>query len=96
MQRLVHPANMVRSQARGHRLDTLALTGQQQAVAVQLQWGNSVGVPCGLRQALEVSRKAFFLGPAWRRKLGAHAAKLIQDTLREDRHLVRSAIFITQ
>jgi hypothetical protein len=64
MQRLVHSPDIVGRQARGHRLDALTLTGQQQRGAVVLQRNVAIGVPCGFRQALQVSRKAFLLW-AW-------------------------------
>ncbi len=68
MQRLMHSPNVVGSQARGHRLDALALARKQQPLAVGLQRIDPVSVPCGLRQAFEICRKAFLLW-AWRGSL---------------------------
>ena len=71
VQRLMGLAHVVRAKAGRHRFDTLALSGQQQAGAIRLQRNNSIQVPRGLRQAIEIGREAFFLG-AWRDRLGAH------------------------
>lgn len=51
--------------AGSHRLHNLAVSGEQQSRAVSLQRRDAVGVPCGLRQAVQVGRKAFLLW-AWR------------------------------
>ena len=72
MHRLMHLPHIVRSQSCGHRLDALALNRQQQSLAVRLQWFMTIAVPCGLRQAVDICRKAFFLS-AWRVTFGAHA-----------------------
>jgi hypothetical protein len=61
MQRLVHPPDIVGSQSRRHRLDALAFAWQQKSGAVGFQRTDPVGMPCGLRQAVEVCRKAFLL-----------------------------------
>jgi len=50
-----------------HRFDALALTWQQQSLAVILQGSVSVGVPRGVSQALDICREAPLLG-AWRRE----------------------------
>jgi len=67
MERLVRAANIVWSQTRGHRLDTLALAGQQQPNAVVLQRRVPIGVPRGVCQALNICREAPLLW-AWRRE----------------------------
>jgi len=64
MQRLVHPANVVGRQTRSHGLHALAFPGQQQARAIRFQRTDSVSVPCGVRQAIEICRKALLLW-AW-------------------------------
>ena len=93
---MVHPPDPVGSQARSHGLDTLALAGQQQPGAVRLQGSNTIRVPCGLRQAIEVCRKAFLLGPAWRRDIGAHG-DTVQRTILPSTDLLGPGIyFITQ
>jgi hypothetical protein len=63
----MHATNVVRSQARGHRLHTLALSGQQQSRAVILQRDVSIGMPRGIGQALNMCREAPLLW-AWRRE----------------------------
>jgi hypothetical protein len=68
MQRLVRAPDIVRSQARGHRLHALALTGQQQSRTIRFQRSATISVPCGFRQAIRVCRKALFLW-AWRRRM---------------------------
>src|SRR6266487_572842 len=76
MERLVGPSQVVGSQSGGHRLDTLPLTGKQQSLAIRLQRFDPIRVPCDLRQAIEVCRKAFLLW-AWRRSC-AHETILHQ------------------
>src|SRR5262250_150663 len=71
VQRLMGLPQVVRTEAGRHRLDTLALSRQQQAGAIRLQRNSSIQVPRGLRQAIEIGREAFLLG-AWRNRLGAH------------------------
>ena len=71
VQRLVGPPHVVGSQTGRHRFHTLPLSGKQQARAISLQWLLPVSMPCGLRQAVEIGRKAFLLC-AWRHKVGAH------------------------
>src|SRR5215475_1368795 len=71
MHRLVHLPHIVWGEPRGHRFNALAFDRQQQSLAISLQWFTSVEVPCGLRQALNICRKAIFLG-AWRSGFGAH------------------------
>jgi hypothetical protein len=62
MERLVHATNIVWSQARRHRLDTLALSGQQQSGAVVLQRSMTVGVPRGVGHALDIYREDASVG----------------------------------
>jgi hypothetical protein len=64
VQGLVHSPHIMGRQPCGHRLNTLALARQPQAGAVAVQRPNSVGMPCGLRQAIEIGRKASLLW-AW-------------------------------
>jgi hypothetical protein len=65
VQGLAHRLGVLRIQAARHRLNALALTGQQQSLAVILQRGVPVLVTRGVRQALYVCREAFLLW-AWR------------------------------
>jgi hypothetical protein len=67
MERLMHATNIVGSQAGSHRFDALALSGQQQSLAVVLQGSVPVSVPRGVSQALDICREAPLLG-AWRRE----------------------------
>ena len=71
----MHAPHIMRSQSRGQGLDTLAFTGKKQTGAVRLQRSYSIKVLCGLRQAVQIGRKALLLH-AWRRRRGAHAHKL--------------------
>ena len=57
MQRLMHPSHVVRGQTRRHRLDALALTGQQQALGVILDGNHAIRVPGSFRQTLQVDRR---------------------------------------
>ena len=68
MQRLVRAPDIVRSQARGHRLHAFALTRQQQSRTVSFQRSVAIRVPCGFRQAIRVCRKTLFLW-AWRGRM---------------------------
>jgi hypothetical protein len=77
MKRLMHAPHIVRRQSGRHRFNAFALAGQQQSFAIQLQRIDPVCMPCGLRQAIHICRKAFFLG-AWRRRLGSHKTILHQ------------------
>jgi hypothetical protein len=65
VQRLMRPPNIIRGEPGRNRFHTLALTGQQQAGTVVLQWNCSIYMPCGLRQAFHKCRKALLLW-AWR------------------------------
>jgi hypothetical protein len=65
MQGLARPLGVMGIQASCHWLDALALTGQQQTLAIVLQRRVPVFVPRGLRQALNICREAFLLW-AWR------------------------------
>jgi hypothetical protein len=80
MQRLVGLPHIVRGEASGHRFDALAFPFQQQSRAVVLKRNNSVSMPRGLRQAIEVGRKAFLLG-AWRAGPFSHKTILTQNVL---------------
>ena len=63
----MHAANIVGSQACRHRLDTLAVSRQQQSRTVVLQRSVPIGVPRGISQALDICREAPLLW-AWRRE----------------------------
>jgi hypothetical protein len=63
VQGLMRTAHVVERQTCSHRLDALALSPQQQTRAVLHQRSLPVGMPRGLRQAIEVSRRAFLPGP---------------------------------
>jgi hypothetical protein len=65
VQRLAHRLNVPGIKAGSHRLYTLALTGQQQSLAVVLQRRMPVFVPRGVRQAFHICREAL-LSWAWR------------------------------
>jgi hypothetical protein len=67
VERLMPAANIVWSQARRHRFDTLAFSGQQQSGAIVFQRLVPVGVPRGVCQALDICREAPLLR-AWRRE----------------------------
>src|SRR5215469_5864568 len=71
MHRLMHRLNIIGCQARRHWFDAFALNRQQKTLAVRLQRFVTIEMPCGLRQALDVCRKAVFLS-AWRDGFGAH------------------------
>ena len=65
MQRLMHPANVIRIQTRRHRFDALALPRQQQSRAVPLEGNDPICVSGRLRQPIEICREPFLLW-AWR------------------------------
>jgi len=65
MQRLMHPANVIRIQTRRHRFDALALPRQQQSRAVRLEGTDPICVSGRLRQAIEICSEPFLLW-AWR------------------------------
>jgi hypothetical protein len=65
VERLVHPSYIPRRQARGHWLDTLAITGQKQSRAVIFQRNVTICMSRGIRQTLHICRKALLLW-AWR------------------------------
>jgi hypothetical protein len=67
MERLMRPPYVLWSQARRHRLDTLALAGQQQPCAIVLQRRVPIGMPRGVSQTLDICREAPLLW-AWRRE----------------------------
>lgn len=71
VQGLVGLADVVGKQPCGHGFHALALSWQQQTGAIRFQGSRTIGMPCGQRQAIEIGRKAFFLG-AWRYRVGAH------------------------
>jgi hypothetical protein len=66
MQTLTHWLHISGIQTGGHRLDALALPGQQQAHAVILQRRMPVQMFRGLRQAFHIRRETLLLW-AWRR-----------------------------
>ena len=66
---------VIRGQPRRHGLNAFAFAGKQQTRAVGFQRHGSIQVPCGSRQAIEISRKASLLR-AMRRRRGAHAPRL--------------------
>src|SRR5215471_10499914 len=79
VERLMGLAHVLRTEAGGHRLDTLPFPWQQQSRAIRLQGNDAIQVPRGLRQAIEISREAFLLG-AWRNRVGAH--KVQRNTIK--------------
>src|ERR1035437_6622328 len=54
MQRLVHLAHVAGSQTRGHRLNTLALDRQHEALGVVFDGNNAIGMPGGLGQTVQI------------------------------------------
>lgn len=62
MQRLVRPLGMDGIQTRGHRLHAFPVTRQKQALAVGLERLDSINVPGGISQTLEVSASRFCCG----------------------------------
>jgi len=46
-------------------------------LALGFQWFDTISVLRGLRQAIEIGRRALFL-PAWRRRSGAHSQKYME------------------
>jgi hypothetical protein len=54
METLVHALHIPWGQPCRDRLDALALAGEQKTRAVRSQRDNSIRVPCGPRQALEI------------------------------------------
>jgi len=95
VQRLVHPPDVIRGQTRRHRLDALTLSRKQQSGAIRLQGNSTIHVPCGLRQAVKIGRKALLPG-AWRFGVGAHADSLPASHTRGTRIFLRGISFITQ
>jgi hypothetical protein len=73
MQGLVRLPHIVRRGACGHGLNTFPFSGKKQTL-IGFHWFDTISVLRGLRQAIEIGRKAFFL-PVWRRRSGAHAQK---------------------
>ena len=67
VQGLPRGLHIVRPESRGHRLDALSLTGQQQPFAVVLQRRVSIFVSRGGRQALYICRETLLLW-AWRQE----------------------------
>ncbi len=51
--------------------------GEGQALALGFKWFGTISVLRGLRQAIEIGRRALFL-PAWRRRSGAHSQKYME------------------
>jgi hypothetical protein len=70
MQGLVRLPHIVRRGACGHGLNTFPFSGKKQTL-IGFHWFDTISVLRGLRKAIEIGRKAFFL-PAWRRRSGAH------------------------
>ena len=73
--------HLVRRDPGRHRFDTLPFPVEQQAGAISLQRKGAIGMPRGLRQAIEIGREAFRLG-AWRHRVGAHEQQLSTESLR--------------
>jgi hypothetical protein len=80
MTRLVHPPDIRGRQACRHRLDTLALAGQQQPRAVRLQWFDPLGMARGMRQARKLCRQSPPLW-AWLREACFHKTIPLQNVL---------------
>jgi hypothetical protein len=80
MERLTNGLDVGRIDASGHRLDALALTGQQETLAVVLQRDLPILVPRSSRQAIHVCREALLLW-AWRREACSHKTILNQIVL---------------
>jgi hypothetical protein len=77
MERLTNGLDVGRIDASGHRLDALALTGQQETLAVVLQRDLPILVPRSSRQAIPICREALLLW-AWRREACSHKTMLNQ------------------
>src|ERR1039457_4695587 len=75
VQGLMRLTNIVGAETSRHRFHTLALPGKQQAGAIGLQRDHAIQVPRGMRQAVQISREAVFLG-AWRKRMSAHDQQL--------------------
>src|SRR5215468_9886447 len=71
VQTLTHRLDVFRIQAGGHRLNTLAFTGQQQSLAVVLQRLLPVLMSRGCCQALHICRETSLLR-AWRGEACSH------------------------
>jgi len=76
----MRPPHVVRSQPCRHRLDTLALAPQQQALAIVSQRRVPVRIFRSFRQALHVGRKTLLL-PSWPGEFGARKTILRQIVL---------------
>ena len=61
MQRLMHLTHIARSQTRSHRLNTLALQGQQKTLRVILYRNNAIGMPNGSGQTIQIALQALRL-----------------------------------
>jgi hypothetical protein len=61
MQGLVRLPHIVRCEACGHGLNTFPFSRKKQTLAIEFQWFDTISVLRGLRQAIEIGRKAFFL-----------------------------------
>ena len=62
VQRLMFGLHMGGVEPRRHRLDALALTGQQQAGAVGLRRGRAAGMPQHTGNRIQISRQPRFAG----------------------------------
>jgi len=50
---------------------------RDKTLSLGFQWFDTISVLRGLRQAIEIGRRALFL-PAWRRRSGAHSQKYME------------------
>jgi hypothetical protein len=62
VKRLVHAPAVVRGQTRRHRLNRLALPGQQQPGAIRLQRNSAIRVPSRFRQTVKITRQTLLPG----------------------------------
>ena len=86
VQLLVHAPDVVRSQARCHRLNRLALPLQQQPGAIRLQRNSAIRVPCRFRKTVKLTHQALLPGSLLADKQGSEAGvpPLKTETLRSD------------
>ena len=70
--------------------------GSSRPVQYECERHSSIQVPCGPRQAIEISRKALLLR-AWRRRRGAHAPQTISREMKSCPTNIRACVlFMTQ
>jgi len=81
MQGLVGCLDMPRIKAGGHRLDALALAGQQQASAITAQWIDPVGVTDLFGKSAYVSLEPDFISDIRRNRQRLDHAGLYGDQL---------------